>query len=362
MKTVAGLLKYLVSGNQQLLADKYENDRKLPVFCRNIFAFGLIGHLLFIPIFYLLGNPIIFINNIVAVLLDVFCLWTNQKEWRGSLLVWVAEIAVHAFLCCFVFGWAQGYTSYFFALVPIIFFSSYRFSLRTTVSALLFLATFYLYHYTRTHLPITESSYQVSFFVYAFNVFINFVGLSYAAFYYRRYSERLEHELLDLAHTDSLTGLDNRRMFDHQVSRLLKERLWQGEDSALLIFDIDYFKQINDTYGHMAGDQALRRVAASCRHLMRHDDQIGRIGGEEFAVFLTPTDRIEALHRAEQLRHRVAQCRVKLDDGSTFSMTISIGVTLSNSRKRTLPQLMLAADQALYEAKSRGRNRIVFGD
>lgn len=346
-------------GNEQLFAyDHRVSDRKFFVFCRNMFAFALFGHILFIPIFYLLGNPLIFTNNIIAVFLDMVCLWANYKKWHGRLLLWACEIALHAFFCVIVFGWAQGYSYYLLALVPIVFYSRCRFSARLIVAGSLFLATLFLYHYSRTHLPITETRYSMTLFVYVCNLLANFVGLSYASFYYRRYSDRLEHELLKLAQTDVLTGIHNRRSFEHQATNALEHHLLEKEDCALFIVDVDHFKRINDSFGHPVGDQALQRVTEACRRSLRADDLFGRIGGEEFAVFLSHTDSLEAMRIAERVRQNIELCRIELSDKTRLFLTVSIGVTVLHATNHTLSQMMSSADQALYQAKNSGRNRV----
>lgn len=340
--------------------DNHASDRKFFVFCRDIFAFALAGHVLFIPIFCLLGNLLIFINNILAVLLDLVCLWANHKGWRGTFLVWVGEIALHAVFCAIVFGWSQGYSYYLLALMPLVFFSRSRFSLRLIPACLLFLATVILYYYTQTHPPITKISHWMTLFMYVSNALANFAGLSYASFYYRRYSERLEHELLKLAHTDVLTGIHNRRFFEHQAHDALENHVIQKETCALLIFDIDHFKRINDSFGHAAGDQALRCVAEVCRQSLRVDDLFGRIGGEEFAIFLAHTDTLEARRIADRVRRDVELCRVPWIDQTRLFLTVSIGVTVLRATHNSLSQLMSSADQALYRAKNNGRNRVAF--
>lgn len=350
------LLQAIFKDNEQLLADSHASDRKFFVFCRNIFAFALAGHVLFIPIFYILDNPLIFLNNILAVFLDLVCLWANHKGWRGTFLVWVVEIALHAVVCAIVFGGAQGYSYYLLALVPMVFFSRSRISLRLILACLLFLATIVLNYYTQTHPPITKISSWMTLFMYVSNVLANFAGLSYASFYYRRYSDRLEHELLKLAHTDVLTGIYNRRFFEQQAHEALEKHSIQKEACALLIFDIDHFKRINDSFGHAAGDQALRRVAEVCRQSLHADDLFGRIGGEEFAIFLAHTDALEAMQIADRLRQNVELCRVVLTDQTQLFLTISIGVTVLRATNNRLSQLMSSADLALYRAKSNGRN------
>jgi diguanylate cyclase (GGDEF)-like protein len=125
------------------------------------------------------------------------------------------------------------------------------------------------------------------------------------------------------------------------------------------MIDVDHFKQLNDTYGHLAGDQALRAIAARLRDNLRENDIIGRFGGEEFVVLLPETGLEQALHVAERLRAAIGAQPVPTDEGEV-SVSVSIGVASCESARQPLSveQLLKRADDALYVAKRRGRNQI----
>jgi diguanylate cyclase (GGDEF)-like protein len=127
---------------------------------------------------------------------------------------------------------------------------------------------------------------------------------------------------------------------------------------SLLMLDIDYFKTINDTHGHKAGDIALQSLAKTCQHTLRQVDIIGRLGGEEFAILLPETELAEAQETAERLRNAIAQCGVIIDNGLLFHFTVSIGIAAPTSCHENLDTLLNQADQALYVAKHGGRNKV----
>lgn len=332
------------------------SDRKPSVFFKNMFLFALVSHFLFIPIFYMLGNPVTFIDNILAVFLDLLCLSLNHKKFAGTAsFIWIFGIAAHTSVCLLVFGWDQGYSYYLLGLVPIVFFTPWPKYLQLIVSFCLFTATLFLYYDSYAHLPITETSEGMALFMYFSNAAANFIGLTYASFYYRRHSERLARQLSFLAHTDTLTGIYNRGFFERSAQSKLNT---QSGECALILFDIDHFKRINDTFGHPAGDRALQKVVEICRQNLRAEDLFGRIGGEEFAVLLPNTDQQTAIYLAEQLREHVALHRIKLDNGKQVNLSISIGVIHSSLGSLELSQLMVRADQALYQAKKSGRNNV----
>src|SRR5215204_201566 len=157
----------------------------------------------------------------------------------------------------------------------------------------------------------------------------------------------------EAAFTDHLTGLANRRRFERQLEREVARTERYNRHFCLLLVDIDNFKDVNDTYGHEAGDEALRRVANVIQSSTRGIDTGARIGGDEFAVILPETELARGLEVAERLRAAIAA----LDLGPAAGVTASLGVAEFPSCARTGDELRAAADAALYEAKRAGRNR-----
>ncbi len=157
---------------------------------------------------------------------------------------------------------------------------------------------------------------------------------------------------------DGLTGIHNRRYFDETVEAEWQRSLRSRSSLALLLIDIDFFKDFNDKYGHLAGDECLKRVAQIIQDsITRPSDAVARFGGEEFVVILPDTLSDGAVHVAENIRRALHSMRVKLDEG-TAQVSVSIGVaTLVPDETRTPQDLIAIADQALYQAKSSGRNR-----
>jgi len=169
--------------------------------------------------------------------------------------------------------------------------------------------------------------------------------------------KRLEDELRLLANTDTLTGLANRRAFLARLDQEVARAHRYGHPLAILMLDIDHFKTINDRYGHPAGDEALRRFAAACQAVLRCNDVLARMGGEEFAAFLPETGLDGARLTGERIRQAVEELAV-VYAGERFHFTTSIGIVLLHDQHDGEHALQLA-DKALYLAKSRGRNRVV---
>ena len=169
-------------------------------------------------------------------------------------------------------------------------------------------------------------------------------------------------ELERLGRTDGLTGLDNRRSWEERLHAEYKRHSRSGQPCSLVMFDIDHFKRVNDTYGHQVGDEVIRRIAQTLMRVDRDSDIGGRYGGEEFGVILPDTDAEGAARFAERLRAAVESLAVE-HEGGTLHCTISLGVAPLEPSVAGPDQWLERADQALYRSKEEGRNRYtLYGD
>ncbi|QGY39802.1 PAS domain S-box protein [Pseudodesulfovibrio cashew] len=168
---------------------------------------------------------------------------------------------------------------------------------------------------------------------------------------------RLQREMKRMATTDSLTGASNRHQFFQLGEKELERALRYGRPLTVLMLDIDYFKSINDTYGHKVGDDVLRALAAATKETLRQSDIFGRLGGEEFAAVLPETSKETGTEVAERLRDRLASIRVQAKE-ETVSFTVSIGISTADEGDMSIGTVLNRADEALYRAKRGGRNRI----
>lgn len=179
----------------------------------------------------------------------------------------------------------------------------------------------------------------------------------------KRLQDRLQESYqrsLSLALTDPLTGLYNRRYLDAHLDELIERVNKDGISAAVLLFDIDHFKRVNDSHGHPAGDDVLRELAARTVNSVRSVDLIARLGGEEFVVVMPETDLAIAAAVAERLRAAVAREPFCLrPNGEKLAVTISVGVTVAAGHGDDRDKMLRRADGALYAAKTRGRNCVI---
>ncbi|MEW6116232.1 MAG: diguanylate cyclase [Nitrospirota bacterium] len=166
-------------------------------------------------------------------------------------------------------------------------------------------------------------------------------------------------ELESMMDRDYLTGLYNRKFF---MDRMVEELSWSvnyHEPLSLMMLDIDYFKRINDSYGHRCGDEVLGKLAQVLLSTMRKEDVIGRYGGEEFIVLMSNTDSATATASGERVRKAVMDGKFYCDESDLIPVTVSIGVTIFNEIMEISPDVLIGqADSALYAAKEGGRNRV----
>lgn len=179
----------------------------------------------------------------------------------------------------------------------------------------------------------------------------------------RRYHDRLRtnyEQSLSMALTDSLTGVFNRRYVSAHLPRLLERAVDSNKPVSVLMFDIDYFKGVNDNYGHDIGDQVLREVANRASRNLRTFDLVARMGGEEFLVILPDADADAAVIVAERLRERIGGKPFAVDhEVVSISVTVSVGFTVGGTAGDSAETLIKRADDALYRAKRAGRNRVL---
>jgi sigma-B regulation protein RsbQ len=166
--------------------------------------------------------------------------------------------------------------------------------------------------------------------------------------------ELQSEELLEMATVDSLTGLLNRRELDSRASKALSQARRSKLSVAVIVIDIDFFKKINDTYGHSFGDETLKSLGKILLSRQRENDVVARFGGEEFVLILMDIDKKNAFKFAESLRITIEETKI-----NGINITVSIGISLNNEHSNQFEVLFKEADTALFNAKDSGRNKTI---
>jgi diguanylate cyclase (GGDEF)-like protein len=321
--------------------------------------FGITVHIILIPLFFSLGLSFLAFLNVFSSILWITG-WRANRLGNHDLAITliVSEIIMHTIFVVPTVGWHAGFQYYLLGTIPFSLFNN-RFSGTSIILISIGLCVTFIVLDVMTHdQPDTYalSASLISFMNYA-NTVISFTGTAIISFYFRLASITLEQELEKLAHTDSLTGLYNRRRMKEvlEIQRSLSARTNLG--FALIFVDIDHFKKFNDTYGHGCGDYILCEVAAFMKKHLRHGDAIARWGGEEFLIMLPNTDIHGARAIAEKIRRAISMKRFHLG-GQDFSVTMTFGIT-QHEEDTSIDDSLKRADDALYKGKEAGRNLVM---
>jgi len=308
----------------------------------------------FFLLYWAIGSPWLQWMNVASVALYGTAYWLIGLR-RGTIaiaLIWL-EVLLHATIGTLLIGWSSGFNYFLLLMIPAIGVGTRR--VRATLMMVVLL-TFYLAldRYATLNGPIAPIGEGALALVRAANIAIVFAMFASLTFFYIGTVRRAERELAAQATRDPLTRLSNRRHVRLLAERSLDQRT-DGSEDALLLLDIDLFKQVNDQHGHAVGDQVLKVVAERLRTTCRDCDVVARWGGEEFLVLLPGTDLTAARRAAERLRTTINDAPI-VAGTTSLSITVSIGATLVADWP-SFDQAIARADRALYRSKTEGRDR-----
>lgn len=300
------------------------------------------------------------LNLLFVLAYLVYFVWLKRAAWRISR-VWLVGVFVlqMASFALWIFPRTSGMHLFVIAGIPLSFlvFGHTDRWLRL-VAVLLLLAVFFVAETQDSpklleHLPLAYYRATYLTVVPLLTVLLAVVLQSFLNELHQR-----DEALRQLAITDPLTGVANRRGFLERAARMLARAQREQTPLCVVMVDIDHFKTVNDRNGHQSGDQLLAAVAQALRDGTRAEDAVGRVGGEEFALVLSGTTLAEGLQAAEQLRQRVGQIELAHPQGGMLGCTVSMGVSAPAATEMGLEPALARADKALYRAKTMGRNRV----
>ena len=325
-----------------------------------ILIFAAIGFLLHLSFFFLfmgIGAAKIASFNVFSCALWVgIFLLARRKHRTAAFLLALAEIMAHAFIACSALGLHAGFQLYLLVMTAMSIQLMPNFSLRTTI----LFSILPLLLLTCLYLAFSDVAYSFQYPEYLHLIFLGNSVCTGTIFLLVSLSLRIENNrqrqiLMDMASHDELTGLKNRRA----GRQILEENILQAERNRLpfciVMADIDHFKALNDTFGHETGDMALRSVAHCFRTRLRKTDAICRWGGEEFLFILGNITLTQAYLLVESLRINVQTMEIS-HKANAPKITLSLGVA-QFAPGETVDKLIARADDLLYQAKSKGRNR-----
>jgi len=345
------------------------HEYRLYLAVQKVFAVGLILHALFVPLFLWLGVASLAAFNLLSLGAYALGLTLNRRGRLGPAL-WLAfaEVHLHAALAVVVVGWDTGFAYYLLATGPMLFLNTHWHLAKKLIALLVPLVVLGgLHHYALLYPPLQTVAAPVRLALYDFNLLTTLAVLSYLAYFYAKGAQESESRLHALsrsfeqqATTDALTGLLNRRAMTERIDQEISRFERQPRSFVLAMGDLDRFKEINDRFGHDAGDHVLGQVAAAMQSFLRGHDAISRWGGEEFVLLLPDTDVDGGLDTVDRLRGRVAQAPMSFD-GKSLNVSITFGLCAYQAGL-SRDECLKRADRALYRGKQMGRNRVVVAE
>ncbi|MGJ8681065.1 GGDEF domain-containing protein [Paraglaciecola sp.] len=206
--------------------------------------------------------------------------------------------------------------------------------------------------------PLIELTPQAETWIFSSTILVIIIELGIVMFIFNQMITSRENKLKQMASIDPLTGVNNRRNFMQLAEKLYRQEDKNQKAFCLLLMDLDHFKNINDTYGHIEGDNALSSVAHLIKTKIRASDILARYGGEEFILLLPDTDLDSAHKLAETIRAAVESLSIPIVNHKSISCTLSIGISLGTTNLDQISTTIKQADDALYRAKHQGRNKV----
>lgn len=328
-------------------------------------AIAAVAHLIFLLLFWVLGATELAAVNVLSIATYALCVYVVRRRPFLTEALIGCEIVLHGLIAVYLIGWQSGFHFYIILIVPIALVSGginkrddllVRWVGGVGAGVLYLVMDATMRDWTPVH-PLPSSVLKA---LRSFNLAGTIVILGLLALVYRQLISQAESVLRHQACTDPLTQLQNRRAVLDVISHEFAAYGRQGRPLVVMVVDVDHFKSINDKHGHHAGDGVLQSVAKVLQGGVRSMDHVARWGGEEFLLVLPATDMIEARVVAERLRASVAAQICHATKGP-IGVTVTLGLAQLHAGE-SVEQLISRADQALYQGKLAGRNRVVVAE
>jgi len=347
----------------QAVSPEAHFDYKMFVIIDRVTYLGISVHILLTGLFYYLGYMNLSLLNIACTVAWVHGRNLNQQGRQPLAILFLsAEVILHTIAAVSTLGWESGFQFYLIGALIFNIFSG-RIKFKEIVALIsIFLGVFIgLKVYTSTQVYEHEVSWLMNLMYYN-NVVIAVIAMSLVSYYFKEASKDSETKIRHIANTDHLTGLLTRRSMSEHVDEKLRRCISNKQNSAVIMADIDFFKKINDTYGHASGDEVLKEVANRLKENLRHHDSVFRWGGEEFMLILPNISMDNAKEVCEGLRADISAAVFMFEQETQqreFHISMTFGIAAYNEENDCIEEAISKADKALYSGKKAGRNRVV---
>jgi diguanylate cyclase (GGDEF)-like protein len=320
-------------------------------------------HLFFILLFLFLNIPQLILVNIVSVLVYLYCIFglalKTLESKDDSLIGWLVyiELIGHALVATYFLGLESGFQYYMYTLIFIPFFVwTYKPIIRMLRVVGVIVFALVIEYWGRTHGALIELASSYIEFLHYMNLTLAFVIVSGISYFHTVNANMYQKLLFNQSNKDPLTNLFNRRYVDDVYEKNIISSKNKNITFSLLLIDIDFFKKINDKYGHKCGDNVLIQLSKLLNQHLRESTIVSRWGGEEFLVILENTNKDALLYIGERLRSIIEKSTLVEEKG--IKITITLGGAVSTKEDETFEMLLARADRALYKGKENGRNQV----
>ncbi|MCM1981858.1 GGDEF domain-containing protein [Lyngbya confervoides] len=333
-------------------------DYRLYLVIRVLALLSILVHIALIWIFGWKGvEPMVGFNLLSLVILVVSWNANQQNRYSTAVIFMTADVIFHSLLATILLGWNAGFYFYLLAAIPITFLNPRRYDRWLLIASLcLTMSLCLVYQMLASSVPY-DLPMMILRGLNAANTVVSFAAMGLSCHYFRHGSMLTENEIYQLANTDDLTGAFNRRKMMEILTAQTSQVQRYGGKLSVMIGDLDGFKVINDSYGHLTGDRVLKETAALMQQRLRNADFMGRWGGEEFLFVLPNTNLEGAYSLAENLRLAVATQDIPVQ-GQSIPVSITFGVVEYHAHL-SIEDTLKRADDRLYQGKQAGRNQVV---
>lgn len=343
------------------MSDTQNKDYQRFYIQSNLVYFGaVVMHILLGIFFAWLGSTEAFLANLVTLAVAVYAIFLNREyRYAFASFIYILTTTIVVSFQIMIFGMEAGLFYYYLNMAMLIIFTNWKNPQKLAGIALVAVAAMIMHQFVYLQTPMYNLSENVIHLWHHFNLLLNMFAIGHSAYFFMKIADEAEERLTIQAKTDFVTGVKNRGALMMTLDHEIEHHIHLGGGFGVIMGDIDHFKRINDTYGHIAGDYVLARISQLLIECLRDTDVIGRYGGEEFLMICHVKDLPSLKAIAQRMRENIARHDFEFQ-GESLSITMSFGAVYIKYKDTeiTSEKVIDLADQQLYASKSNGRNMV----
>jgi diguanylate cyclase (GGDEF)-like protein len=343
------------------MSNKENKDYQRYYIQSNLVYFGAIAmHILLGIFFAIIGSQEAFMANLVTLSVAVYAVFLNREyRYAFASFIYILTTSIVVSFQIVIFGMEAGLFYYYLNMAMLIIFTNWKNSQKLMGIALVALLAMVMHQFVYFQTPIYILERNIIHLWHHFNLILNMFAIGHSAYFFMKIADEAEVRLTIQAKTDFVTGVKNRGALMMTLDHEIEHHVHLGGGFGVIMGDIDHFKRINDTYGHITGDYVLARISQLLIDCLRDTDVIGRYGGEEFLMICHVKDLNALQSIAQRMRENIAKHDFEFQ-GDVLSITMSFGAVYIKYKDEdiTSEKVIDLADQQLYVSKSNGRNMV----